>query len=81
METSLEHADERDLIETLVERSRWHGRAARETFSSDEFRPVTTVLASTTFRVAGSVRFDARELHHFGGLFGFVGEELTEVGR
>src|SRR5262245_38202926 len=32
-------------------------------------------------RVAGSVRFDARELHHFGGLFGFVGEELTEVGR
>ena len=36
METSLEHADERDLIETFVERSRWHCRAARETFSSDE---------------------------------------------
>src|SRR6516165_8209975 len=32
METSLEHADERDLIETFVERSRWHCRAARETF-------------------------------------------------
>ena len=45
METSLEHADERDLIETFVERSRWQCRAARETFSSDEFRPVTTVLA------------------------------------
>ena len=44
METSLEHADERDLIETVVERSRWHCRAARETFSSDESRPVTTVL-------------------------------------
>src|SRR5262249_10893293 len=40
METSLEHADERDLIETFVERSRWHCRAARETFSTDEFRPV-----------------------------------------
>src|SRR5262249_60015451 len=39
VETSLEHADERDLIETFVERSRWHCRAARETFSSDEFRP------------------------------------------
>jgi len=24
METSLKHADERDLIETFVERSRWH---------------------------------------------------------
>src|SRR5262249_12975048 len=48
VETSLEHADERDLIETFVERSRWHCRAARETFSTDEFRPVTTVLASTT---------------------------------
>src|SRR5215467_1810390 len=47
METSLDHADERDLIETFVERSRWHCRAARETFSTDEFRPVTTVLAST----------------------------------
>src|ERR1700745_1667111 len=42
METSLDHADERDLIETFVERSRWHCRAARETFSTDEFRPVTT---------------------------------------
>src|SRR5215472_16124467 len=31
--------------------------------------------------IAGSIRFDARELHHFGRLFGFVGEELTEVGR
>ena len=41
-------ADERDLIETFVGRSRWHCRATRETFSSDEFRPVTTVLASTT---------------------------------
>src|SRR6516225_4194238 len=30
--------------------------------------------------IAGSIRFDARELHHFGRLFGFVGEELTEVG-
>ena len=39
VETSLEHADERDLTETFVERSRWHCRAARETFSSDEFRP------------------------------------------
>src|SRR5262249_7878932 len=48
VETSLEHADERDLIETFVERSRWHCRAASETFSTDEFRPVTTVLASTT---------------------------------
>ena len=38
METSLDHADERDLIETFVERSRWHCRAARETFSTDEFR-------------------------------------------
>src|SRR5215472_9692988 len=47
-QTSLEHADERDLIETFVERSRWHCRAARETFSTDEFRPVTTVLAGTT---------------------------------
>src|SRR6516164_7116367 len=47
-ETSLEHADERDLIETFVGRSRWHCRAARETFRSDEFRPVTTELASTT---------------------------------
>src|SRR5262249_44803121 len=28
METSLDHADERDLIETFVERSRWHCRAA-----------------------------------------------------
>src|SRR5262245_30560877 len=44
VETSLEHADERDLIETFVERSRWHCRAARESFSTDEFRPVTTVL-------------------------------------
>ena len=41
-------ADERDLIETFVGRSRWHCRAARETFSSDEFRPVTTVVASAT---------------------------------
>jgi len=49
METSLDHADERDLIETFVERSRWHCRVARVTFSSDEFRPVTTVLASTTW--------------------------------
>src|SRR5262249_43780898 len=48
IETSLKYADERDLIETFVERSRWHCRAARETFSSDEFRPVTTVVASTT---------------------------------
>src|SRR5262249_34153119 len=48
IETSLKYADERDLIETFVERSRWHCRAARETFSTDEFRPVTTVLASTT---------------------------------
>ena len=48
METSLDHADERDLIETFVERNRWHCRAARETFSTDEFRAVTTVLASTT---------------------------------
>jgi hypothetical protein len=32
VETSLEHADERDLIETFVERSRWHCRAAREDF-------------------------------------------------
>src|SRR5262245_21357471 len=31
--------------------------------------------------IAGSIRFNARELHHFGRLFGFVGEELTEVGR
>jgi hypothetical protein len=46
VETSL--ADERDLIETFVERSRCHCRAARETFNTDEFRPVTTVLASTT---------------------------------
>src|SRR5262245_38173355 len=48
VETRLEHADERDLIETFVERSRWHCRAARETFSTDEFRAVTTVVASTT---------------------------------
>jgi hypothetical protein len=27
VETSLEHADERDLIETFVERSRWHCRS------------------------------------------------------
>src|SRR5262249_31702791 len=40
--------DERDLIETFVERSRWHCRAAREAFSTDEFRPATAVLASTT---------------------------------
>ena len=32
METSLEHADERDLKETFVERSRWHCRAARVDF-------------------------------------------------
>src|SRR5262249_8812975 len=30
--------------------------------------------------IAGSIRFNARELHHFGRLFGFLGEELTEVG-
>jgi len=49
VETSLEHADERDLIETFVERSRCGSvEQGRETFSTDEFRPVTTVLASTT---------------------------------
>src|SRR6516164_9189590 len=51
VETSLEHADERDLIETFVERSRWHCRAARETFSTDEFQPVTTVNLSVTARM------------------------------
>src|SRR6266436_10254897 len=46
METSLDHADERDLIETFVERSRWHCRAARETFSTDACgitRPISKI--------------------------------------
>ena len=29
---------------------------------------------------AGSICFDARELHHLGPLLGFVGEKFTEVG-
>src|SRR6516164_6314260 len=29
--------------------------------------------------IAGSIRFNVRELHHFGRFFGFVGEELTEA--
>src|SRR5262249_5995568 len=29
----------------------------------------------------GSIRFDARELHHLAPLFGLFGDELAEVGR
>src|SRR5262245_58062440 len=80
METSLEHADERDLIETFVERSRWHCRAARETFSADEFRPVTTVLALRNIGPghAGSVELDIRRPDHLGPLVGLVDDELAE---
>src|SRR6516165_12567331 len=31
--------------------------------------------------IAGSIRFDARELHHLTPLLGFFGDELAEVGR
>src|SRR5262249_53550416 len=31
--------------------------------------------------IAGSIRFDARELHHLAPLFGFLGQQLAEVGR
>src|SRR6516225_12333894 len=82
----LEHADERDLIETFVERSRWHCRAARETFSSDEFRPVTTVLASTSVTeywaaAGGSLRLDVCRPDHLAPKLGFRGDELSELDR
>src|SRR6516165_8204366 len=86
VETSLEHADERDLIETFVERSRWLCRAARETFSSDEFRPVTTVLASTSVTeywaaAGGSLRLDVCRPDHLAPKLGFRGDELSELDR
>src|SRR5215469_5346295 len=31
--------------------------------------------------IAGSIRFDARELHYLAPLFGLFGDELAEVGR
>src|ERR1700730_7636961 len=30
--------------------------------------------------IAGSIRFDARELHHLGPLLGFVGDQSAEIG-
>src|SRR5215472_12679253 len=56
---------------------RRHGRATsavrREAFAE---RDIMEDLPG----LPGSIRFDARELHHLAPLFGFVGDELAKVG-
>ena len=56
METSLEHADERDLIETFVERSRWHCRAARETSRDDGARVYNLSVTARMLLIGESSR-------------------------
>jgi len=46
VETSLEHADERDLIETFVERSCWHCRAVSHRQSDRRWPFLPVILTS-----------------------------------
>src|SRR5262249_19010693 len=57
VETSPEHADERDLIETFVERSRWHCRAAAQALAPHSALMLATRITLPHFSVSSAMSF------------------------